>query len=804
MIDYDILEDFGTHPLRLEAVFTSEDGKLSAAGEKLYKAEYADKMEEKELADKLWASREKWRKRIQDRIENGRELTMRHYRMYMAADLAFDATPITPEKFSHMLYASGDLKIDFTEMYTEVVKSSGREIADRMFVKDEQNPHNIIGINTPKLTDFTINLVRPYVRRAVAAQVNRYENLYPFLRYESRSQGLIGKLRSDILSERAEIMTDQFGYRHLLGQEIRGMFLHSHSVTFVENSWAVQRSFHRVSDESTPEGYRAVEKIEKEGVKFHKAHPTRVFYDAHHPISSINFDNGCQYLGYWDIVHYRDIRNNSRFFNTEKIPVSSSLHNFKTKYQAYFNNYYASTMKNIMDRPRGVEHNSRDSNAAYYYTDSLEDDCVWLSHYYEKITPKNEGLGGYPHPVWVHLVIAGDNTVVFAEVLPSRPAYAPHYDQNDERLFNASMALDIIPYQDQVSNLQSQVLYLLQIQNLLMLAVDADVVPDDVRAEIKKIVDGRKIFDKVYMLEFESKVEELFDRPLSQKKPLQIFQAEVSNIIGDLMGAISSTLRMLERNQMMSPNEMGQFVERETSATEVQQVSSTSNDLHSFKSSGIDEARQAMKVILYESIIACGSKKVKVSVPERYPNEVIRQLGFRPDPSGLYRKDEELGASLDLIGTKDTLIGEYVFNSRDGAERTSNTESAKVLMELIRYVLSSEQAFKAFVEAYGMEQITKAISEVFRLAGSPMTLKLPVNFSQEGLKNQLGEDPAEIRKQLIQAVQQMGQRIGQLEQVAEDYVSQQEASLQPELQQMQTGQGPQQPQQPQPQPQPLA
>lgn len=793
MIDYDILDSFGTHQLRLEALFTAEKDNLTPAGEKVFKDEYEEQgdITKKQLAEKLYNARKRWETRIQDRLQNGRDMSMRHYKYYMAADLAWDSNPITPERFAHMLYANGDLKLDFQEMYTETVRSSGQTIADEMFVKDKKG-QNVIGINTPKMTDMTINLVRPYIRRAVAAQVNRYENLHPFLRYESRSQGLVGKLQADILSERSEIMTDQFGYRHNIGQEIRGMFLHSHSVSFVENSWAVEKQIHRVHDESRPGGYRQKEVIEKEGIRFRKIHPTRVFYEAHHPLSSINYDNGCQFLGYWDIVQYKDVQGNNRFFNTDAIPYSNSLHTFQRKHSAFFGNYYASTIKNINERPTGAEKNSRESNAYAFYSDTIEDDCVWLTHYYEKITPKQEGMGSYPHPVWVHLIVAGDCTVVFAEVLPSRPAYCLHYDENDERLFNNSMALDILPYQDHISALQSQVMYLLQIQNLLVLALDSDVVSEEIRDQMKKVVEGRKIFDKVHLMEFSSQVEDLFDRPMSQKKPLQIFQANVSNVLGDLMNSIASLTRMLERNQMMSPNEMGQFVERETSATEVQQVSSTSSDLHSFKSSGIDEARHAMKVILYESLIACGSTKVKVSVPERYPNEVVKHLGFHVDTNGFY---EHAGSGLNVIGTKHNLIGAYLFSSRDGAERTSNTESAKVLMELMRYILSSESTFKAFVESYGMEQVTKSMSEIFRLAGSPMTLKLPINFDEDNLMSQLGDDPAEVRKKLMDAVQQLNARVQQLEEVANDYVTSQEAAI--GIDQPSAGTQPQPPQPPQ-------
>lgn len=759
MIDYEILEEFGTDPKRLRAVFTAEsDSKLNVHGEQLYKREaktQEDPPKKKDFAEKLFKTRKKWEDRIQTRIQNGRELSMRNYRMYMAADLAFDASPITPERFAHMLYASGDLKVDFQELYTEVRKVSGDKLADEMFVRDEKSPHNIVGINVPKLTDITVNLVRPYIRRSVAAQVNRYENMFPFMRYESRSQGLDGKLRADVLSERVEVMTDQFGYRHLLGQEIRGMFLHSHSVSFVENSWAAHRQLHRVHDESTPEGWRMRETIEKEGVRFKKVHPTRVFYDTRYPLASINFDGGCQYLGYWDIVQYRDIENNGNFFNTDKIPYSTTLHNYSRTYSPYFQNYYASTLKNIVDRPSGAELNSRDANTYAYYTTSNPDECLWLTHYYERVTPNQCGLGAYPHPVWVHLIVAGDNTVVFAEILPSRPAYCLHYDENDDRLVNPSMAIDILPYQDQVSNLTSQMLYLLQINNLLIMAVDADVVPESIRNELKKVVKGRKLFEQVHCIEFDSKVEEIYDRHISQKRPIEVFQANVANIIRDLMGAITSHISMLERNQMMSPNEMGQFVERETSATEVQQVSSTSNDLHSFKSSGIDEARHAMKVILYESLVACSSKTVRVSVPERYPDEVIHAAGFRKREQSYTQEN-----GTNLIGTTEALVGEYVFSSRDGAERSSNTEAAKVLMELMRYIMGSEQSFQAFVEAFGMEQISKSLSEIFRLSGSPMTLKLPVEFDEAEFK-------AGLRDEITAKLDELEQRLAPVEQLAQ-------------------------------------
>jgi hypothetical protein len=138
MIDYDVLEDYGTTDARMAAVFTADsETKLNGYGEALWNEQYepepAEEGEEpkkpeitkEELAKELCAARKEWEDRIGVRIQNGRDLSMRNYRHFMAADMAFDSTPISPAKYAHMLYANGDLKLDFQELYTEV-KKGGR------------------------------------------------------------------------------------------------------------------------------------------------------------------------------------------------------------------------------------------------------------------------------------------------------------------------------------------------------------------------------------------------------------------------------------------------------------------------------------------------------------------------------------------------------------------------------------------------------------------------------------------------------------------------------------------------------
>jgi len=91
---------------------------------------------------------------------------------------------------------------------------------------------------------------------------------------------------------------------------------------------------------------------------------------------------------------------------------------------------------------------------------------------------------------------------------------------------------------------------------------------------------------------------------------------------------------------------------------------------------------------------------------------------------------------------------DIVYNSRDGSERTISTAAAKVLSDLTRYVLGSQEIFQVFVESYGLEQFTGMISEVFRLSGSGFILKVPAGT--DSTQEQMGS----IVRQLQGAMEQ--------------------------------------------------
>ena len=750
---YKTLKKFGTDKAGIRTLFTSLPDALTGDTTRLFeqrKAEvqgnedYDEDKLKKHIIKDTYHKRVVWTARIQNRIEEGRAWALQNYRFYIVADLAWDSVPIVPENIPLQLYVQG--RISINQCHDRLKKCvDDKQITsdqlDSMFVKDPDSPANIKSLNLPRLHEVSVNLVRSMVRRRVAAQANKYNDLYPYFQYESRAKDMVSKLRADVTSQRVEVMTDQQGYRTEFTQDLRKNFLYSHAVSFVEKAWDRKKQYRMVR---TPAGSlegdvdldtedEVEEYIVGEGVPFISPHPTRVFYDRQYSLASINNDNGCRYLGYWDAARWRDIGDNPAFFNRSSVKFSDSTH-FSSN-SNYFDYYFgagcgACTLK--FPSPAGddiEEGNKRDSNIDCYASGN-GDEAVWITNYYEKIIPKEVGLGDYPHPVWVRLVVASDTTIVYGEILPSTPAAYMGHDEDHSKILNQSMVHEMIPYNDQISNLFSQALYLMKIQSILVMSVDTDTLNNEQIEHIRSISEGSEYYSKMILVEHSaSDDEESFDKPVGDRKPISLVQtqAQIGNVINELLSNVTSIIGLLEKTQMMSPQESGSFANGErVTAQEVNEVSQTTNSLFSFISEGPDQYRAAKKKILLQSLLALGSEEISVYVQERYPDEVIEAAGFSQrlgsETEGYKLADSE---AQSLSGTLRDLAFEVIFNSRDGSERTISTESAKVLADLTRYIFSTPDIFQIFVDNFGIEQFTSLISEVFRLSGAGFVLKVP-------------------------------------------------------------------------------
>lgn len=773
-VDYKVLDSYGTTERALRLLFTIPSvGSELTADHKKYIGEQIKKREEDGVAQdtqkeelryaaNMRRLRDKWEKRICSRISEGRLRNFKTYRWHYAADLAWDG-PVFADQVPLMLYAQG--RIDVTDCAQQLQKTLGKEAAKEYIEFDKDKGIKPVGVNASRLGENVINLVRPYITRRKAALSNQFNDLYPWLNYEPRNRTMAGKIRAAVTTQRIEQVVDSRGMRHDFTQWVHKMLLHTGQWVFVSEPWLVEKAS-RMNAANKPESY-----VVSEGPILAHPHPTRTFYDRAHPPSGINYDKGISYCGYWDMVRYRDIKDNPSYFNAANIKYSTDHEEEFRSYRDFFKAYYSdeNQIKFVPDRtdPLNSMRNDRQSTSGLYAED--DDDCsIFFSNYYERIIPKDVGAGTYPYPVWVKLTVINDKTVVRARIMPSRPAFYFGHNEDDSRDQNVAMAHEIMPFQDQAQELLGQLYYLLRLEQLLMLAIDTDLIPDkDMRDNIRKYLQGNRARPEAMYMEWSgTKIREV--QKTQAKQPFEFIKSSVQPQIKATLEGIGTTMNMLEKILMMSPQELGQFVTKETNATEVTSVNKTTNALYSFIAEGPDEARAALKVILYESLMALGEDSVPTAVVAQFPPESILEAGFEMVEE---IKGEREPEAFVVKGLKKAMAHDFIYNSRDGSERSVSVEASKTLYQFVTQIMANQ----ALLQLFGWKQIADMITEVFRLSGSPFVIKMPPNLPEGGpAEQQAGPEMQQalqqFQQQFQQAIQQIDQRFGQLEKTDQEII----------------------------------
>ncbi|MBL19357.1 MAG: hypothetical protein CMC82_05975 [Flavobacteriaceae bacterium] len=675
MVSQEILKKKGCTPEKLREIFTCKEG-----GEH-------------------WETRLHFQDLVQSRILEGIRSCSKNAKLYMSVDLAWDSQPINKSTIPLLQYAKDQISID--DCYD---KLQDLQTADQFCEYSDEG--ELKKINTLKLYEVSVNIIRSYVTRRVAAQASRFSNLYPYFKFEPRSTQISDKLRADVLSQRVEMMVDQFGYRHQFEQIIRQMFMYGHSVAFPVTSWTDDVQWRMSKDEMT--GEESMESYsEKSGVEFKTPHPTRVIHDTSKPLHDINV-NAADWIGYWEIVRYGDIKDNPSAFNTNEISVTNSLSNLYQQHSDFFGYYFNDDIVFPRVSDTFSMRNDRVAQTGLYASED-EDKGMFLTQMCMKVNPKRDRLGDYPHDVWLKLSVASDQTVVQAEYLPSLPAIYGGINENDDRVANISVAHEIMPYQDQLTNILTSMLEQMKMSMFKIFAIDQDALDDDVKEYIKSAIAEDTFYSKPKALFYSG--QKAADLGINSSDFIKVVdvQKELSAGVSQSIQAILQLLNLVERLLILSPQELGQPAPREISATEVAEISNTTNAIYSFISEGIDDMRAAMKKVLYEHLVTCSRDKFIVPIKGRYSENIIREAGFEVETSG----DEQI-TKRNVIGTPSSLIYEYLFGSRDGAERARDTQSAQVLGQLLMQILQVPD----MPQALGRERIFEMFNEIFRMSGA--------------------------------------------------------------------------------------
>lgn len=728
MVHRKVLEKTGCTPERLREIFTCTD------------ETHAN-----------WKIRKKFQERGQDRFHQGAAYIMRFAKKWQAVDMAWDSIPILDETLPLMLWAQG--KIQDTDLIKRLRTLKCAETYCTT-TKDSEGK-DVIKIDMPRLYEISINLIRSYCTRGMAAQSARYSNLWPYFKYEPRGTDDVAKLRGDALSQRVDAMADAYNYRHTFPQGDLQKFLYARSVTFVRSAWDYQIGWRPKPNTLDAAEIELESCCEREGVDFVTPHPSRFYWDTSAPLPNINTDNGPRYMGHWDIVPFSSIWEDGNYFNTKSVSVSDGFLGLLSAYPDYFPYYFDPCVLKFPDvatDPTG--RNDRVRNIGAYAGNETDKGCLLIQHF-EKINPKREGIGDLNVDVWLRLVFAGDATVVAAEFLPSRPAAYGGINENDNRLLNQSRAMELMAYQDQMTNLWSQMLHNLRTGMVQIWAIDKDVLDKETKDYLEKILKGGQYYNHPQALFYNgSKLAEAgFTNPSNNPRAvLQIVQATIQTTIEESMKAVAELLNLIERLMVISPNELGQPNPREVSARETTEIASSVSSISTYISDGIDEQRAAIKRIIYESLICCSRTKVRVPVIDRYTAATIKKAGFTlPDTSTDYGENTHVPSKTTVVGDVSNLEYDYYFDSRDGGDRPVNAQGAQVLTQLIGTFAQIPELLKAI----GKRRMFEWANEVTRLSGAAFDLKLGDTESDE-------LQPAEDITQLQQAVSALEQKMNQV------------------------------------------
>ena len=693
-----------------------------------------------------------WKYRMRLRIQSGRENNIVNHKVPHALDLAWE---VPFRQVSTTLLSS---MIDHTQSQESVertLKAWGFDLSEVMeeYV-DAKNPTKTLKrVSVPAFFQIFVPLVRAYVTIRLAKIMNDRKRI-PFFKYEPALNNAVNRLRCEAITGRVEIMNQQYDYWSRVRQAVFQMLHYSQSFMFPIEEW------HEESQEAPPPAdmeppdprlrYNAdkdrYETVTREGLRYHMPHPSRTFIDMAHAPSTFNTDTGCEFAGYWRVVRYRDLRNNPKFYNTDKINIGATEWWSSPFTQTFFSTVYNQctikppvvTLSDTKDRETQLAEN--------YYTQTMDDISVVYTEYFEKLVPSEWGFGDYDYPLWFRFVVAADDTILYAAPLPYSPVIYYGYDADDARSQNASLSLEILPFQDHFSNLMTQ--YLLTVKQNLANAtlVDSDIMEEKAMKRIRNL--GNRLYQGLNFFSFSGRKHRMAQHTTPNAFLSFKFPPLDSNSIVQAMKVVLDTL---ERVLAMSSQELAQAATHEQTREEVRHIAFSTSSRLQFTSTPVDLARDAMKRQIYLGLMAYGEEQFWTQVPldKTMTRQDLMSLGFTFDENEVQVAKNRL---LTVRVNKGALMLEAFSSNRDGEDRINNTEGGMAMLNVLQGLVASPLA-----PTIGPDQFIQLINLSAQLMGFPREFKLN-NMGQQW-DEPAGPNGETTQQMMLKLVQDMHDQI---------------------------------------------
>lgn len=735
MVDLDVLKAHGVSSDRMREICESDTKKGAKPKD----------------ADVITYTRIK--NRIRDRVQSGMNYNLSNYKYYHAADLAWDV-PFRQTTYS-LLQGFLDRKtpdkeilsalenVDMSGMLT-VFNKEGKAISGRIDPKDVAE----VKVNAPTFFGIFIPLAKQYTTIRVAAIVNSYRQI-PLFKFEAAKSTVLNRTKSDIITDRVEMMSTQYGYFDVIKQAVLHMLHYGTAILFPAEEWHTEPQRLRVPKEDKDgkiiDGkYEEKEVVIKEGLRFNLPHPSRTFIDAAYRPSTINSDSGVRFGAYWRIARVGEVMNNPMYWgNKDKIPDNGI--DLKANNPGFFNTVYNSCA--LKFGPVGtVDRGDREVKLSYY-TANEPDRAITFTEYFEKINPKTEGIGDYDYEVWFRYVVAGNDTVVYACPLAHCPMVYFGYDALESRAQNASMTLEILPFQDHVSNLFSQ--YILTVkQNLTNLTFfDTNQVDKKVIDEIRNL--GQKNYTTTNFAPMDMRTNRMGQNDPS--KAFQTFQFQ-HQPTEELTRGVSELLKILERVLVISPQELAQTATHELTAEEVKNMNAAKSTRYEFTAGAVDRGVYALKSLIYASLMNYADEDLWARLPMPIDTTALDKLGFKVEHT------DSDGKTALVTGKKSAILIDSFAANRDGDLRVANAQTAQAMTQVLQAVLSNERLFAEV----GEKQVLNLINEISQIAGLPKDFQFqPTGDGARQQAAAMQESQAQLQKAAEAIEQKTTQDIAQ-------------------------------------------
>lgn len=559
--------------------------------------------------------------------------------------------------------------------------------------------------NPPVFFNVVPNLVKAYVTSVLGRLFNA-RNKNPLLSYKPALQSEEDEVLCEIITNRINKISMNYGYADVLRSAIDQMLKYGISLAFPREEWHIEQQMMFTGERDTL-GSPIVKKVTvREGLRYFLPHPTRFYYDLKSPLTSINTDTGCEFFGHWHVLSYGQILDNEEYWNRDHIFAGTNW--FKAPLSKF---YWQEIFPCNLAFPGGYKWNAplQREDAAQMYTSADRDKAIFVAEHYDKIVPANWGLGDYPYPVWHRFTMAGDDTPVFVEPCAYCPIWFMGYDYSENNDRVPSLALEVIPWQDWLGNLLSQILLTAK-QNLArVIFYDKNQIDED---HIRKL---RNLGEQIYRGFQFVPIDNILNRVVGNNPQQAFFPVNLGTTsVSELFSTLQIFLNIMQRVLLIAAQGTGSAGPHQQGKQEIAMLQAATQDREMLLGSAVDAGVDAWQVQLFNAARNYADADFEAEVDANTPglDEAVKKIGFELVAKG--KKKAVIKGNWKKIGLRDFA------KTSEGNHPDTDKEAGQAMMNVIA-VIGSHPDMYADV---GKDTVKLMIEFAAKLMGAPEEFRI--------------------------------------------------------------------------------